>query len=51
MAAAAVKVLQDEGLRQEMAEEGRRDAAADFGASCVVRQYLDLYDRVLEGTR
>jgi N-acetyl-alpha-D-glucosaminyl L-malate synthase BshA len=50
MAAAAVKVLQDEALRQEMAEEGRRDAAADFGASCVVRQYLDLYDRVLDDT-
>ena len=48
MAAAAVKVLRDEALHQEMAEEGRRDAAADFGASCVVRQYLDLYDRVLE---
>ena len=50
MADAAVKVLQDDVLRQEMAEEGRRDAAADFGASCVVKQYLDLYDRLLEGS-
>jgi len=47
MAAAVVRILGDEALRQEMAEEGRRDAAADFGASCVVKQYLDLYDRLL----
>ena len=26
---------------------GMRDAAADFGASCVVKLYLDLYDRLL----
>ena len=49
MAEAAVRVLSDEGMRQEMAEEGRRDAAADFGASCVVKQYLDLYDGLLGG--
>jgi len=50
MAQAAVKVLGDDQLRQEMAEEARRDAAADFGVSCVVKQYLDLYDRLLAGT-
>ena len=49
MVAAAVKVLSDDQLRQEMAEEARRDAAGDFGISCVVKQYLDLYDRLLEG--
>ena len=47
MVAAAVKVLSDDPLRQEMAEEARRDAAGDFGISCVVKQYLDLYDRLL----
>jgi N-acetyl-alpha-D-glucosaminyl L-malate synthase BshA len=49
MAAVATKVLRDDHLRQEMAEEGRRDAAGDFGISCVVKQYLDLYDRLLAG--
>ncbi len=47
MTEAAVRVLRDDNLRQEMAEEARRDASADFGASCVVRQYLDLYDNLL----
>lgn len=47
MVQAAVKVLGDDQLRSEMAEEARRDAAADFGVSCVVKQYLDLYDRLL----
>ncbi|MEN8007471.1 MAG: N-acetyl-alpha-D-glucosaminyl L-malate synthase BshA [Candidatus Krumholzibacteriota bacterium] len=50
MVAAAVKVLQDDNLREEMAEEARRDAAGDFGVSCVVKQYLDLYDRLLAGS-
>lgn len=47
MAQAAIKVLEDDQLHQELAEEARRDAAADFGVSCVVKQYLDLYDRLL----
>jgi glycosyltransferase involved in cell wall biosynthesis len=47
MARAAVQVLQDDVLRQEMAEEARRDATGDFGVSCVVKSYLDLYDRLL----
>jgi glycosyltransferase involved in cell wall biosynthesis len=47
MAQAAIKVLEDDQLHQEMAEEARRDAAADFGVSCVVKQYMDLYDRLL----
>ena len=49
MADAVLRVLGDESLRQNLVEEGRRDAAADFGASCVVKQYLDLYDRLLDG--
>jgi len=47
MVKAAVQVLGDDEARLEMAEEARRDAAGDFGVSCVVKQYLDLYDRLL----
>jgi N-acetyl-alpha-D-glucosaminyl L-malate synthase BshA len=47
MALAAVNVLGDDEARLEMAEEARRDAAGDFGVSCVVKQYVDLYDRLL----
>jgi N-acetyl-alpha-D-glucosaminyl L-malate synthase BshA len=47
MVAAALLVLGDESLRQHLAEEARRDAAGDFGAPCVVKKYLDLYDRLL----
>ena len=50
MAETAVKVLGDDEARLEMAEEARRDAAGDFGVSCVVKQYLDLYDRLLADT-
>jgi N-acetyl-alpha-D-glucosaminyl L-malate synthase BshA len=49
MAAAAIEVLTDPVLHAQLVEEGRRDAAAEFGASCVVKQYLELYDRVLAG--
>ncbi len=48
MVKAAIQILSDDTLRAQMVEEGRRDAATDFGASCVVRQYLELYDRLLE---
>jgi len=47
MIQAALQVLRDDALRQNLVEEGRRDASAEFGASCVVKQYLDLYDRLL----
>ena len=50
MAETAIKVLGDDEARLEMAEEARRDAAGDFGVSCVVKQYLDLYDRLLADT-
>ena len=49
MAQTVVKVLQDDALRQEISEEARRDATGDFGVSCVVKSYLDLYDRLLAG--
>lgn len=47
MTAAAVQILQDDAMRQHMGEEARRDAAGDFGVSCVVKSYLELYDRML----
>lgn len=48
MVAAALTVLEDETLKQHLVEEGLRDAAADFGAQCVMKKYLQLYDRLLE---
>jgi hypothetical protein len=50
MVQVAVNVLADDEVRLELAEEARRDAAGDFGVSCVVKQYVDLYDRVLADT-
>jgi N-acetyl-alpha-D-glucosaminyl L-malate synthase BshA len=47
MTAAALRVLGDDTLRAHLAEEARRDAAGDFGAPCVVKKYLELYDRLL----
>ena len=47
MTEAALLVLGDDELRQHLAEEARRDAAGDFGAPCVVKKYLELYDRLL----
>jgi N-acetyl-alpha-D-glucosaminyl L-malate synthase BshA len=48
MVEAAVRVLTDDELRAQMAEEGRREAATEFGASCIVKRYLELYDRLLQ---
>ncbi len=49
IAAAALALAADPGLQRHLAEEARRDAAERFGARCVLRQYVDLYDRVLAG--
>jgi N-acetyl-alpha-D-glucosaminyl L-malate synthase BshA len=43
----AVRVLRDPGLRQHLGEEARRDAVETFGTRCVLKQYVELYDRVL----
>ena len=32
-----------------MAEDAQRDASGEFGVSCVLKKYLDLYDRLLAG--
>jgi L-malate glycosyltransferase len=47
MTAAALQILGDDSLRQHMGEEARRDAAGDFGVSCVVKSYLELYDQMI----
>ncbi len=47
MAKAIDTLLKDDHQRQMMAEEARRDATMDFGASCVMRQYLQLYETLI----
>ena len=47
MADAVLQVLRDAALRGQLAEDARRDAAGDFGIACVLKKYLDLYDRLL----
>ena len=47
MSEAVLRLLESPALREQMAEDAQRDAAGDFGVSCVLKQYLDLYDRVL----
>ena len=43
----ASQLLQDAALQQHLAEEARRDAVEKFGARCVLKLYLELYDRVM----
>lgn len=47
MVASAVAVLGDPDRLQHMGEEARRDAVETFGTRCVLKQYIDCYDRVL----
>ncbi len=47
MAAAVLQVLEDPALRAQLAEDAQRDASGDFGIACVLKKYLDLYDRLL----
>lgn len=44
MAAAIGPILANDHHRQIIADDARRDATMDFGASCVMRQYLELYE-------
>jgi N-acetyl-alpha-D-glucosaminyl L-malate synthase BshA len=46
MAEAALRLLRDDGNRLQVGEEARRDAVQRFGARCVLKQYVELYDRV-----
>ncbi len=47
MAEAIGNLLNHDNQHQNMAEEARRDATMDFGASCIMRQYLDLYENLI----
>lgn len=47
MADAALAVLRDPERLRHMGEEARRDAVETYGARCVLKRYLDLYDRVV----
>ncbi|MCP4293147.1 MAG: N-acetyl-alpha-D-glucosaminyl L-malate synthase BshA [bacterium] len=47
MAQVITRLIDDENGRQMIAEEARRDAVMDFGASCVMRQYLELYETII----
>jgi N-acetyl-alpha-D-glucosaminyl L-malate synthase BshA len=49
MAADALRVLGDPGLLRHLGEEARRDAVETYGARCVLKRYIDHYDRVLAG--
>lgn len=49
MASLALRLATESGLRDHMAEEARRDASGEFGVACVLKKYMELYDRVLAG--
>jgi L-malate glycosyltransferase len=48
MAEAALTLLLDEEHRRHLGEEGRREVVARFGVHCVLKQYVELYDRLLD---
>lgn len=50
MVTSALAVLRDPELRAQLSEEARRDAVERFGARCVLKQYIELYDRSLAGS-
>jgi N-acetyl-alpha-D-glucosaminyl L-malate synthase BshA len=49
MAETGIRLLKNDGFRQQIAEEARRDAVEKFGARCVLKQYVEFYDRVMAG--
>ncbi len=40
-------ILANDEHRQILSEYARQDATMDFGASCIMRQYLDLYEKIM----
>jgi len=48
IAAPAVRLLTDERHYRSVAEDGLRAAVARFGTTCVIKRYVELYDRLLE---
>lgn len=51
MAESALRLLQDEPMRQAFGEAGRRRAVDVFGQEPIVRQYRSIYERVIERAR
>jgi N-acetyl-alpha-D-glucosaminyl L-malate synthase BshA len=47
MTAAALGILSDRGAWRHWRVAARRDAVESFGARCVLRRYIELYDRVI----
>lgn len=45
----ALRLLTDDAFHRQIADDGRRDAVARFGTGCVLKRYVELYDRVLAG--
>lgn len=49
MVRSAVTLLSDREHHLHMSEEARRDTVETFGTRCVMKHYVELYDRVLGG--
>ena len=47
----ALDLLGDTALQRQIADDGLRDAVSRFGIPCVIKRYVDLYDRVLAGMK
>jgi L-malate glycosyltransferase len=45
--ATALDLLGNDALYRQIADDGLRDAVSRFGTPCVIKSYVDLYDRVL----
>ena len=43
----AIRLLSDDALYRQVADDGLRDAVARFGTPCILKRYVELYDRVL----
>jgi L-malate glycosyltransferase len=48
MAAAALKLLTDDGLHRQFGEAGRRRAVETFGQDTVVQRYRSIYQRLTQ---
>ncbi|MBK7702080.1 MAG: N-acetyl-alpha-D-glucosaminyl L-malate synthase BshA [bacterium] len=47
MAAVSIDLLQDPELHRQIRDDGLREAVSRFGTPCILKRYVDLYDRVL----
>lgn len=46
--APALRLLTDPDHYRQVADDGLRDAVARFGTTCVMKRYVELYDRLLD---